>query len=161
MTDPLTLRKMKPEDLPRCMEILEKWNMAPVPETGDHAHPEPERSYIHLKNAIVALSGDRIVGVCSYMDRTETLAETANLAVDPEFQGKGVGYQLQKARLREMKERGFKRVRTETDRPATIQWYVRKFGYRIVKKIEKKYPFSLKDVHFWTRLEMDLEDYRD
>ncbi len=159
--DGLVIRKMKTGDLQRSMEILAQWNMAPELFPGGHAHPEPERSYIHIKNAFVALDGDRIVGVCSYMDRTNELAETANLAVDPAYQGKGVGYRLQKARLKEMKERGFKRVRTETDRPETIQWYIRKFGYKIIGKIRKKYRSGLEDVDHWTQLEMDLEKYSE
>ncbi len=157
----LVIRKMKTEDLERCMEILSQWNMAPKTTVEESDHPEPERSYIHMKNAFVALDGDRVVGVCSYMDRTSELVETANLAVDPSYKGKGVGNRLQRARLREMKKRGFKRVRTETDRPETIQWYKRKFGYEVFGKIEKRYKFSLEAVDHWTQLEMDLETYSD
>lgn len=159
--DNLIIRKMKPQDLTNCLQILDKWNMAPISSPEGRPHPEPERSYIHMQNAFVACHGDRIVGVCSYMDRTEELAETANLAVDPAYRGKGIGFRLQRARLYEMKKRGFKRVRTETDRPETIRWYMRKFGYTIIKKIEKKCKCSLEHVDYWTRMEMDLEKYRE
>jgi GNAT superfamily N-acetyltransferase len=43
-------------------------------------------------------------------------AETASLAVDPEPRFAGVGVLLQQARLDEMRGRGVRRVRTETDR---------------------------------------------
>jgi hypothetical protein len=47
-------------------------------------------------------------------------------------------------------------VRTETDRPATVRWYVRRFGYRVVGTNPKKHAFSLPDVAVWTVLELDL-----
>ncbi|MBI3223125.1 MAG: hypothetical protein HYZ46_08735 [Nitrosomonadales bacterium] len=55
-----------------------------------------------------------------------------------------------------MKQHGISKVRTETDRPETIDWYIKKFGYRIVGTHRKKHDFSLPDVDFWTVLELDL-----
>lgn len=60
--------------------------------------------------------------------------------------GRGVGSRLQEARLEEMCMRGIRRVHTESDRPARIQWYVERFGYRIVGSTPKKHEFSLADV---------------
>jgi 3-keto-5-aminohexanoate cleavage enzyme len=153
MTEVL-LRKMTAGDVDAAMRILDVWNMAPVPASAEN--PDPERSGIDIKNAFVALCGDQIAGVASYIDLSADVAETASLAVDPQFKGKGIGYRLQAARLSEMKKRGFSRVRTETDRPETIEWYIRKFGYRIVGKNPKKHAFSLPDVDCWTVLELEL-----
>jgi hypothetical protein len=47
-------------------------------------------------------------------------------------------------------------VRTETDRPDTVRWYVKRFGYRIVGTTPKKHAFSREDVDYWTVLELDL-----
>jgi hypothetical protein len=55
-----------------------------------------------------------------------------------------------------MRRRGVRRVRTETDRPATVRWYVRRFGYRVVGTNPKKHAFSLPDVDVWTVLELEL-----
>ena len=148
------IRKMREQDLPACMAILEDWNMAPRPPSDDT--PEPERTAIEVANGFVAEAGGRIVGTCSYIVHEAGLAETASLAVDPAFKGGGVGYLLQKARLDEMRERGIRAVRTETDRPETVRWYVERFGYRIVGTNPKKHAFSLAGVDHWTVLELDL-----
>ncbi len=49
-------------------------------------------------------------------------------------------------------------VETETDRPETITWYLRKFGYRLAGAVPKKHAFSLAHVPYWTVLELDLGD---
>lgn len=148
------LRKMMQSDLPRVMALLAKWNMAPRLATADS--PDPERSGVDVENGFVAILDDRLVGTCSYIVHSDTLAETASLAVDPDIRGAGIGYRLQVARLLEMRRRGIQKVRTETDRPETIRWYQRKFGYRRVGENPKKHAFSLEDVGHWTVLELDL-----
>jgi len=57
-----------------------------------------------------------------------------------------------------MKSRGIRQVLTETDRPEVVQWYVRKFGYRIAGTRRKKHAFSLPGVDHWTVLELSLRD---
>ena len=150
----VTVRKMREADLPAALRILGLWNMAPRPPSADV--PDPERSGIELANAFVAEADGRIVGTCSYFMLGDDWAETASLAVDPAFKGGGVGALLQAARLDEMRHRGVRHVRTETDRPETIRWYVERFGYRIVGTNPKKHTFSLPDVDYWTVLELDL-----
>lgn len=150
------VRKMRPEDLPGALRILALWNMAPrAPSAGV---PDPERTSIDNGNAFVAEAGGRIVGTCSYFLIGDGWAETASLAVDPEPRFAGVGVLLQQARLEEMRGRGVRRVRTETDRPATIRWYVRRFGYRTVGTNPKEDASGLPDVDHWTVLELDLAD---
>ena len=148
------IRKMRAEDVPACMAILAQWNMAPRAPSADT--PDPERSGIDIANGFVAEAEGRIVGTCSYIVHSPELAETASLAVDPGYKGGGVGYLLQQARLDEMRARGIRTVRTETDRPETIRWYVERFGYRIVGTKPKKHAFSLAGVDHWTVLELDL-----
>ena len=81
------------------------------------------------------------------------------MAVDPSCRGLGVGYLLQRARLKEMKEIGIRKVHTETDREDTIDWYIRKFAYVRVGSNPKKHDFSLPDVDEWTVLQLDLDNY--
>jgi hypothetical protein len=67
-----------------------------------------------------------------------------------------VGEALQQARLAELKALGVRHVRTEADRPETIAWYVKKFGYRVTGSAPKKHAFSLPEVGRWTILTLDL-----
>jgi N-acetylglutamate synthase-like GNAT family acetyltransferase len=141
-------------DLDRAIEILGCWGMAPRPASAET--PNPERDRIEIANGFVAVVDGRVVGVCSYFVLDQEWVETASLAVDPSCPIKTLGEALHTARLNEIRQRGFKKVRTETDRPYVIAWYKRKFGYREVGTNPKKHPFSLPDVDVWTVLELDL-----
>jgi ribosomal protein S18 acetylase RimI-like enzyme len=107
----------------------------------------------------VAIADGLIVGVASYLLHSPQQGETSNLAVDPAWRGTGVGDRLQRARLEEMRARGVERVRTESDRPEVIAWYVRKYGYRIVGSRPKKHCYGLDGVDYWTVLELDLRGW--
>ncbi len=144
---------MRPADVPGAMRVLSIWNMAPDPNKRD-----AERSEVVVENSFVAECKCEIVGVASFLLLAEDAAETASLAVDPAFAGRGIGHRLQRARLDKMRSLGIRKVRTETDRPETVRWYVAKFGYRIVGTNPKKHAFSLPDVDVWTVLELDLEE---
>lgn len=148
------IRKMRDDDLPVCMSILESWNMAPCLPSDDI--PNPERTGIDVANSFVAEVNGRVVGTCGYIIHSREFAETASLAVDPLFSDAGVGARLQRARLDELHRRGILRVRTEADRPETILWYIKLFGYRIVGTNPKKHAFSREDVDRWTVLELDM-----
>ncbi len=155
---PVKIRKMRSEDYAASMQILDQWNMAPVgPSAGLQ---NPERSELNIHHSFVADDDGTIVGVCSYIVHSPELAETASLAVDPSYQGLGLGYQLQLARLKAMKARGIRKVHTETDREDTINWYIRKFGYVQTGTNPKKHDFSLADVDEWTVLQLDLDKYQ-
>lgn len=145
------IRPMEPDDVDEALLILGRWNMAPTPERAN-----AERSGIVLENAFVAVLDGRVVGTAGWFALDAETAETASLAVDPACKGLGIGARLQLARMEAMRLRGFGRVRTETDRPETIRWYVEKFGYRTIGTNPKKHAFSLADVDEWTVLELDL-----
>lgn len=150
----IIIRKMEMADMDAAIRVLEEWNLAllsPVP-----ADPETGSDSIDIENSFVALDGETVVGVASYIVWPKGLAETVSLGVDSRFRGTGIGYRLQMARLEEMRERGITTVLTETDRPETVNWYIRKFGYRITGKRRKKHSYSLPDVDHWTVLELDL-----
>ena len=107
--DTIHIRKMVPEDMAPVMAILEKWNMAPRAASDDI--PDPERSAVNVANTFVAVADAKIVGVGSYLHWDDETAETASLAVDPACKGRGIGHRLQVARLKEMKAKGYRRVR--------------------------------------------------
>ena len=118
--DRVVVRKMRPEDVPGALRVLAQWNMALRVPSAEV--PNSERTSMDNGNAFVAEAGGRIVGTCSYFLIGDGWAETASLAVEPEPRFAGVGVLLQQARLDEMRGRGVRRVRTETDRPATVRW---------------------------------------
>jgi N-acetylglutamate synthase-like GNAT family acetyltransferase len=152
----VTIRKMRQVDRPRILEILAQWNMAPVPPSA--GVPDSERASLD-DTAIVAVVDGVVAGVASYVLHGPRRAETASLAVDPIWRGGGIGEKLQRARLAELKALGVEEIFTETDRPEVIDWYVRKFGYRIAGRRRKKHVFSLPDVDHWTVLELDLHGW--
>lgn len=152
----IVIRKIRESEVNKALNILNQWNMAP--RKASKENPNPERESLLLEHTFVAVADNKIVGVCSYLILSSEEAETASLAIDRDYKGTGVGYLLQVERLKEMKARGFKRVHTETDRTETVDWYIRKFGYKKVGTNPKKHDFSLKDVDHWTVLKLDLEN---
>ncbi len=149
------IRKMRPDDLGAAQAILARWNMAPSTPTAKV--PDPERNDLELANSFVAELGRRVVGIASYLVPEPGMAETSGLAVDPDYLGCGIGQMLQEARLEEIRSRGLTRVRTETDRPEVIHWYMEKFGYRRADTRKKKPPYlGLTDCDHWTVLELNL-----
>jgi N-acetylglutamate synthase-like GNAT family acetyltransferase len=148
------IRKMRQEDRPAVLALLGRWNMAPVPpRAGEEAEAtglEPERTF-------VAVHEGRVIGVSSYVMTGADSAQTQSLAVDPAWRGRGLGERLQRARMEALRAQGIRQLRTEADRPETIAWYVRKFGYRVEGKVPKKQQrFSLPEVAEWTVLRLDL-----
>jgi ribosomal protein S18 acetylase RimI-like enzyme len=150
----VVLREMRPDDLDRVTAILARWHMAPVAAGPDI--PMPEVRAIPIATTLVALRDGVIVGIGSYVLAGERRGDTLLLAVDPECRGAGIGVRLQTARLARMKAEGVETVVTETDRPESVDWYVRKFGYRIVGTRPKRHPFGFEGAADWTVLELDL-----
>jgi ribosomal-protein-alanine N-acetyltransferase len=107
----------------------------------------------------VAVAGEVIVGVAGFR-LLETPAgpvgKTTLLAVDPEARGHGIGRALQELRMELMRDAGAARVITNADRPDTIAWYERHFGYRKIGEVGKLHEFGLSEVDRWTTLEAPL-----
>jgi 3-keto-5-aminohexanoate cleavage enzyme len=154
----VTLRKLLDGDLPRVIEILSCWNMAPVAPTA--TVPIPETTGLEPDLTTIAIVQQNIVGVASYILLENGWAETTSLAVDPAWIGHGIGERLQIARLKEMKMIGIQNVKTECDRPEVIDWYIRKFGYRVAGTAPKKHDFCRHDVGHWTVLNLDLQKWQ-
>src|SRR6266850_1759563 len=151
----IEIRKMQPSDSTQVMKLLAYWNIAPVAPSREV--PVPERTELIVENAHVAVDGDRIVGVCSFIQHSPTLAEGASFGVDPAYHRRGIGEKLVLASLRERYARGIRTVHSESDRPETIRWMVGHMGYRIVGTVPKRHAFGSPDVDHWTVLELDLD----
>ncbi len=114
----------------------------------------PETYILEPGGAIlVALSGDRPVGVCALLaaDPEAGVYELAKMGVDPAFQGQGVGRSLGTAVLERAREMGASRVFLESNRTLTpaLQLY-RSLGFREVSGIPS--PYRRSDI----RMEVEL-----
>jgi ribosomal-protein-alanine N-acetyltransferase len=155
---PMTPRPftMRPADVAADREamlaVLETANMHHVPSAEMH---DLDEGVWH-----VAERDGRIVGVCGFdmvRNGVGTYGKTTLMAVHPEARGAGVGLALQELRMGLMRDAGASRVVTNADRPETIDWYARHFGYRRVGEVAKVHEFGHPDVDRWTTLEAPLE----
>lgn len=151
----IEIRKMQSSDLTHVIGLLSYWNIAPLAPSREI--PDPERTELIVENTHVALDGDRIVGVCSFIQHSPIVAEGASLAVDPDYHRLGIAESLAVAIRREMYSRGVRTVRLESDRPESISWLVRHRGYKIVGTTPKRHAFGATDIDHWTVLHLDLD----
>ena len=145
------VEKATPEDRLDIINVLTPWNL--------HKIPSPEAKEIDFDFFYVAKVLGKIVGVSGYMILSDSVGETRSLAVYPEFQGSGIGRALQDIRLEAMRKCGVKKVITYTDRVETITWYKKHYDYVQTGRVDKKSIHGLKDIDFWTKLELDLDNY--
>ena len=151
-----TIRPMRASDLDQVIQLLARWDIAPLPPSADISNPE--RTAVIVGNTVVAEDAGRIVGVRSFIQHSSTEAEGASLAVDPAFHKHGIGKALMMTGYRQMLERGIRKVRAETDRPEVVAWLCRNFGHRVIGTIPKRHIFGNKDVDHWTMLELELDE---
>lgn len=149
----IEIRKMHTSDLEQVMNLLARWNIAPIAPSREV--PLPERTEVIVDNTFVALDDDRIIGVCSFIQQSPLIGEGASTAVDPAYHRRGVGDQLALAVRREMYARGVRIVRSETDRPETVRWLIGR-GHRVIGTVPKRHAFGSPEITEWTVLEFDL-----
>ena len=140
-----------PADRAAMLAVLEPANM--------HHVPSAEMDDFDVGHWFVAELEGTIVGVAGYrlLDRDGVpVGKTTLLAVDPAAREHGIGRELQTLRMKLMAEAGATSVITNADRPETIAWYERHFGYRKVGEVRKVAEFGLPDVDTWTTLEAPL-----
>ncbi len=147
------IEKAASRDIDDIYKILKLWNM--------HYVPSSEVEKLDLSCFFVAKNNNQIVGVCGYKMRSKKIGSTLLLAVYPEYQGFKIGHALQEKRLEVMYGLGVKKVITNTDRADTVLWYKKNFNYYEVGKLKKTCIFGVKDINYWTTLEMDLDEYFD
>lgn len=144
----LAIRYAKKEDVPAILAILENYNM--------HHVPSPEMPDLDHRFFYVAEMNGKVVGAAGYKILTPEKAKTTLLGVDPEYTRHGIGMVLQAKRMAAMKSLGCETLITNADRPETIKWYKKHFGYREIGTIPKEHSFGLDEVDHWTTLETDL-----
>ena len=145
------IEKASPDDYVAILSVMEPWNM--------HHVPSAEMDELDLSCFFVARLSGHVVGVAGYKLLSPGKGKTTLLGIRPEFSGMGIGKALQNARLDAMYEAGVRTVQTNADRPETILWYKKHYGYRQIGVLKKICDFSLSDVDHWSTLEMNLEAY--
>ena len=144
----IVIRKAQAEHLDAIFRLLKVANMHYVP-----SEEMPELTY---ENYYVALVGDQVIGFCGFKILSATEAKTELMVVDPKSRGHGVGVALQKHRMEVMRKRGIKTLTTNSDLPATIEWYKTHFGYREVGRLKKLHEFGCPGIDHWTTLRVEL-----
>jgi ribosomal-protein-alanine N-acetyltransferase len=146
-----SIEPAEPGDREAILEVMRPANM--------HHVPSPEMKELDLECFFLARVGGRVVGAAGYEVLAGGRGKTTLLAVLPDYGGRGIGAALQEARLGAMHRLGVTRVTTNADRPETIGWYKRRFGYSEVGELAKVAPFGDPRIDRWITLELDLDDY--
>lgn len=146
-----TIEPAGPGDRDGILHVMRPFNM--------HHVPSVEMEEIDLSRFFVARMRGEIVGAAGYKLLSPGHAKTTLLGVLPEFSGLGVGKDLQHKRMEVMHQAGVKTLTTNADRPDTILWYKKHYGYRQVGTLQKLCPFGLENVDHWTTLQTDLDEY--
>lgn len=152
MPSAFTIRPARPGDRAAILGCMRPWNM--------HHVPSPEMERIELERFFVAEVDGRIVGAGGYTFVAPGHGKTTLLGVLPEFGALGIGRALQDARVEAMAAQGATKITTNADRPATIAWYRRHWGYREVGRLPKLHSFGDDAVAEWTTLEMDVDAWK-
>jgi len=142
------IRFARQEDIPAVIELMKPYNM--------HHIPSPEMSFLDYKNFIVAEQNGCLLGAAGFTFLSNDIGKTTLMAVRPDCTGMGLGMTLQTRRMQILRGLGCLSVITNADRPETIAWYKRHFGYHEIGKLPKIHPFGLNAVSEWTTLEADL-----
>ena len=150
-TDEICIEEARADDMAGMLGVLRTANM--------HHVPSEEMPELDWRCCFVARAGERVVGMSGYKMLSDTVGKTTLMAVDPAYRRYGLGMRLQGARLTALAALGATSVVTNADRPVTIAWYKKHYGYRQIGTIPKAHEFGDPDVHEWTTLEMDLESW--
>jgi len=142
------IRFARPGDIPGIIELMKPYNM--------HHIPSPEMGELDNKCFIVAEQNGDLIGAAGYTFLTDDVGKTTLMAVRPDCARFGLGRELQTRRMQILRSLGCVKIITNADRPDTIAWYKRNFGYREIGKLAKIHSFGLEDVSEWTTIEADF-----
>jgi 3-keto-5-aminohexanoate cleavage enzyme len=158
----LALRPADPDEpsIRRAVPQVDRAGMLAVLETANMHHvPSEEMDDFDVGHWLVAEVEGQVVGVAGWRlvaRAGQRVGKTTLLVVDPRRRSSGIGRELQRVRMGLMQEAGATAVITNADRPETVAWYQRHFGYRPVGYVPKTMDFGLHDVDHWTTLEAPL-----
>jgi len=145
----LIIEKARENHRPAIMRLLKQANM--------HNIPSPEMPGLTYENYYVAKLDGKVAGFCGYRMLAHTEAKTELMVVDRRYRGRGIGFALQVRRMEDMLARGVRTLTTNTDLPASIEWYMKHFGYRKAGRAKKLHEFGDPAIDHWTVLKVNLE----
>ena len=146
--DIVEYRAAKKSDMPDILDVLRTVNM--------HYIPSAEMPDLDLNCCLVAEIDNRVVGLSGYKVLSDNEGKTTLLAVYPEHRSLGIGHYLQTWRMNELLNKNIRYLITNADRPETIAWYKKHFGYQEIGKLAKEHEFGRPDIDHWTTLRTDL-----
>ena len=145
-------RTARHDDYDGMLRVLETANM--------HHIPSEEVDELRVQDCFVCTDKEgTIVGMCSWKSIDNEECKTVLMAVSPEHKGMNIGHTLQTMRMVAAHWYGHDVMITNADRPDTITWYKKNFGYYEIGVIKKEHEFGLPDVHEWTTLETHLGEF--
>jgi amino-acid N-acetyltransferase len=122
----IIIRKARIKDVPQIFKLVNQ-----MARLKNNLLPRSlSELYEHVRDFIVAVDDDRIIGVCSLHIFWEDLAEVRSLAVDLEYQGQGWGEQLTLVIIEDAREIGILRLFTLTTIPAFFERFDFREGTR-------------------------------
>ncbi|HEX6307782.1 MAG TPA: N-acetyltransferase [Longimicrobiales bacterium] len=104
-TSELYLRRAEPADAPEIHQLLEQFVAV-----GQLLPRTLKQIYRTIRDFVVAVEGDRIVGCAALRIYSAEIAEIGALAVAPDLQGRGVGRRLVEALVRDAEMLGLRRI---------------------------------------------------
>ncbi len=121
------VRKAKMTDVPAIQRLVNFYA-----QKGDLLPRTLQELYERVRDFYVFEQEGRIAGVCSLFIYWADLAEIRSLAVEPEFEGRGIGRAVTEACIAEARELGITRVFALSYKTAFFE----RLGLRIVNKID-------------------------
>jgi amino-acid N-acetyltransferase len=121
------VRKARTPDVPAIQQLVNFYA-----RKGDLLPRTLRELYERVRDFHVYERDGRIMGVCSLYVYWADLAEIRSLAVEPEFEGRGIGRALTQACLAEAKELVIKHVFALTYKTAFFE----RLGFRVIHKSE-------------------------
>ena len=126
--DQIIIRKARIKDVPQIFKLVNQ-----MARLKNNLLPRSmSELYEHVRDFVVAVDDERVIGTCSLHIFWEDLAEVRSLAVDLDYQGQGWGDQLTRIILEDAQDLGILRLFTLTTIPAFFE----RFNFRVSTKEE-------------------------
>jgi len=146
------IRFAKKSDIKSIISLMKPYNM--------HHIPSLEMGELNEQFFIVAEYKGNIIGAAGFSFLNSDKGKTTLMAVHPDYQHFGVGKELQRMRMIILAGFGCGTILTNVDRPETVAWYKKNFGYKEIGRLKKIHSFGRKDIDEWTTLEASLKNIK-
>tara|TARA_R110002096_G_scaffold100173_7_gene222003 strand:- start:11791 stop:12246 length:456 start_codon:yes stop_codon:yes gene_type:complete len=135
----MKIHENQPDHLEAFLALNERWiaEFFAIEESDRALAADPARIWREGGWIFTATVDERVVGSCALFNKTRGVYELARMAVDPDFQGQGIGRKLALHALEKLREVGASRVEllSNTRLEAAIALY-RSLGFEPVAEGE-------------------------